>query len=262
MGFSIVGILNFTPDSFSGDESGKGNGLSRTRHLFDLGAELVDIGAEATNPFTKPISSNLEIERLNALNFREIVKNYPSKISLDTYHPETFEWALGFGYEFILNDVSGLYNPKMLELAIKNNVKCIIGHISEQAEGVPINSHKIKQISSIKQVVDELNNRITMLRSKGLKKEQIIVDPCIGFGKTPKLNWGLLGVAKYFPDYPVMIGYSKKRFLGTNMRTGQELTNPDIRFSSTRNKYAATIAINSGASYLRVHDIKTLKRLK
>lgn len=251
----LVGILNVTPDSFSdgGVNFASKNALENTEKLFNDGAHLIDVGAESTNPKSKILTPEQEIERLMVI-LPQLLANYPSKISLDTYHYETLKWALQFGQP-ILNDVSGLPDEKMQELVAKNNLTCIVGHLPKTAKGMPIVSHTVEPIDSIEQVRDELLKRAEELIKFGIQKDKIILDPNIGFGKTMQLNWQLLEFAKLAPEFPIMIGHSRKRFLGCDPKTGEWLPNgQEIRFTDEINKKAAQNANDSGTAYLRVHS--------
>jgi dihydropteroate synthase len=105
------------------------------------------------------------------------------------------------------------------------------------------------------EVVSQLLERAKTLQAAGIAKENIILDPNIGFGKSMKLNWQLLEFAKAVPDYKVMIGFSNKRFLGCDPVTGELLENgQELRFSKELNAKAARIAANSGTTFLRVHE--------
>lgn len=250
----LFGILNYTPDSFfdGGKNFAVEAALKAAQKLLDDGASYIDIGAEATNPFVAAINAKAEIARLSPI-LPELLKKFPDSISLDTYHSGTLKWALKFGTP-ILNDVSGLSDSHMTELVSENNLTCIVGHLPPEANGIPINSHNYK-ISDFKTVVKQLVQRAKELEMSGIKKENIILDPNIGFGKTMKLNWELLEFAKAVPDYRVMIGHSNKRFLGCDPKTGKLLDNSqELRFSTEQNLRAAKIAKNSGAAYLRVHQ--------
>ncbi len=236
----LVGILNVTPDSFS--DGGKflesSAALGQARQLFADGAALVDIGAESTRPNAQPLTAAAEQARLAPI-LSALLAEFPGQISLDTYHPETAEWALGQG-EVIINDVTGMNNPRMIEVVTRHRAKCIVSHLS----GADIQAaHHGELIDDIELVIDDLLAMESLLQAEGLDPEDIILDPGIGFGKTPVLNRQLLEFAKYMPGKQVMIGYSRKRFLG------------ESRMELATNLEAGRIAIASGASYLRVHDV-------
>lgn len=223
--FLYVGVLNVTTDSFSdgGLYIDVPDAVAHAGELFADGAALVDIGAESTNPRSTPLTAAQEITRLSPLMPRLIEAFGPTAYTLDTYHPETARWAIEQGLKPIINDVSGLHNPDMRKLVIAQNLSVIISHLPKAADGLPTRSHTDAQLDDIEPVVTELLQTAEELQSAGLSKDHIILDPGIGFGKTMRLNWQLLDFAQYIPDYAVMIGYSRKRFLYTDPSTGQEI---------------------------------------
>lgn len=261
MNIQLFGVLNYTPDSFfdGGKNFQTAKALDAAQKLLDNGASFIDVGAEATNPFVTPITAAQEIERLKHI-LPELLKIFPNQISLDTYHLETLEWAMQFGTP-ILNDVSGLHNPRMIELAANHGLTCIIGHLPPEADGSPTAAHNFK-IDDFDLVTKQLLERVKKLIENGIKKENIILDPNVGFGKTMRLNWQLLEFAKAAPDYRVMIGHSNKRFLGCDKTTGELLEDgQELRYTTERNIEAAKITADSGAAYLRVHDPAIYKSL-
>lgn len=238
--FKLVGILNVTPDSFSdgGIYNQPDNAILRAKQLFKDGASVVDIGAESTRPSAKPLSDSAEWSRLTPI-LQVLLARYPGKISLDSYHPMTIKKALSLG-PVIVNDVSGLNNPEMVEVvcALKPNI--VISHLPDMDIQ---EAHRQKPVTSVSQVRNDLLQKASLLERRGVPHESIILDPGIGFGKTMELNWELLQFAEQVPDYDVMVGYSRKRFLG------------ELRMELTTNIEAGKIAIAHGAKYLRVHDV-------
>lgn len=237
----LVGILNITPDSFSdgGEFINPVAAIQRAERLFQDGASIVDVGAESTRPNATALSSDEEWQRLEPV-LRVLIPKYPGKISLDSYHPEIIERAFTIG-PVIINDVTGFNNPKMVAIATKlQPPKIIISHLP----GVNIaEAHQEVPVSTTAQVRSELVAKAHELEAQGLGKDHIILDPGIGFGKTMELNEELLTFADLTPDYEVMIGYSRKRFLGEN------------RMDLEPNLVAGKRAIAHGAMYLRVHDV-------
>jgi dihydropteroate synthase len=242
----LVGILNVTPDSFSdgGQFNDPAVAVRQAAKLFKDGASLVDVGAESTKPSAKHISTEIEWQRLSPV-LQRLIEQYPEHISLDTYHPETAAKALTLGH-MIINDITGMNNPEMVKLVTRHHARCVVGYLPAAD---PKTAHTGKLINSVQQVVDDLLAKAELLQQGGLAPEQIILDPCIGFGKTEELNWKLLKFAKEVPGYQVMIGYSRKRFLG------------DKRMELEPNLAAGRIAIEAGAAYLRVHDVAGHRQL-
>jgi dihydropteroate synthase len=236
----LVGILNLTPDSFS--DGGKyvnvQAALEHAVEMYSQGASIVDLGAESTRPGAMPLDSDEEWKRLGPV-FTELIKSYSGRISVDTYHPETADRVLRYD-DVIINDVTGFKDPAMTEVLKVYKPRVVLCHL----KGTNVQAaHGGELISDINTVLYDLKKAITELHTVGITHDRIIVDPGIGFGKTPELNRELLKFAELMPDYKVMIGYSRKRFLGEN-RMGIE-TNLD----------AGRIAASSGAAYLRVHDV-------
>jgi dihydropteroate synthase len=238
----LVGILNITPDSFSdgGVNNNFESAVINAEQMYRAGASIIDIGAESTRPGAKPLEFAEEVKRLEVIVIHASANNW--QISLDSYHPETIYWANKKIGNFIINDVTGFSNPAMIEQAVITQKRVIISHLPRQSRSIK-EAHDEKPIDSDDQVIEELNDKIEELEIMGVAKDKIIADPGIGFGKTPEVNWQLLEFAKYFPDYEVMIGYSRKRFFGEN------------RMDSSVNIEAGKIAVSSGAAYLRVHDV-------
>lgn len=236
----LVGILNITPDSFS--DGGKylqpERAVAHAEQLFEAGASLVDVGAESTRPHATALSDAEEWQRLEAA-LTVLLSEYRGMISLDSYHPETVRRAYRLG-PVIVNDVTGFHDPAMVAVAQELRPRVIISHLPYATIQ---EAHMRDPITSMQQVKAALLEKARLLESIGVLHDHIILDPGIGFGKTVELNKQLLKFGEQIPDYPVMIGYSRKRFLGEDrMELGPNLA-------------AARVAIRHGASYLRVHDV-------
>lgn len=242
----LVGVLNVTPDSFSdgGQFVDPDVAVRHAEQLFKDGATLVDVGAESTRPNATALTDDEEWQRLEPV-LRVLLKQYPGRISLDSYHPATVRRALKLG-PVIVNDVTGLHNPRMVQAVLELQPKVIISHLP----GTDIQkAHQQPSITSVEQVRDDLLAQAKVLEASGLPRRNIILDPGIGFGKTTEVNRELLSFARLVPDYPVMIGYSRKRFLGED------------RMELAPNLAAGKIAIGAGATYLRVHDVASHHQL-
>jgi dihydropteroate synthase len=237
----LVGILNVTPDSFSdgGDFVDSEVAIKQAYHLFNDGAQLVDVGAESTRPNADILSDEQEWSRLKPV-LEVLIPKYPGQISLDSYHPATIKKAWSIG-PVIINDVTGFNDSAMRQLVVDLNATVIISHLPPHL--TIQQAHDSTPVTSVAQVRNELLVKARMLEDAGLERVHIILDPGIGFGKSPEVNKELLTFAELVPDYEVMIGYSRKRFLGDN------------RMELIPNLDAGRVAIASGAAYLRVHDV-------
>lgn len=247
----IVGILNITENSFS--DGGLYNDFEKAKeHLLTLindGADIIDIGAESTKPYSMPVEPDIQLEKLiPAVNFAR----GKIKISIDTRSAKVAEECIKAGAE-IINDVSGLeYDKNMAEVIAKYGVKVIIQH----SKGTPENMQVSPEYDNlIDEIYFDLKRRIDYAVSKGIKEENIIVDPGIGFGKTREDNFEIIRRIKEFKGLRcrVMLGVSRKSLL--NMNDEDNFTK-DI-FTAALN----TLAIESGVDYLRVHNVKMHKQL-
>lgn len=235
----LVGILNITPDSFS--DGGKYNtteaALTQADELFRSGASILDVGAESTRPGSTALTADQEWQRLEPI-LPILLAKYPNKISLDSYHPETIQRAFQVA-PVIVNDITGLSNQRMIDVVIRYSAIVIISHAPASQPDL-IHTFELDDAAVIEQ---DLRSKAELLCAQGLSRDNIILDPGIGFGKTARLNRELLSFASRIPEYKVMIGYSRKRFLG-----------PD-RMDIALNLAAGEIAVQFGAAYLRVHDV-------
>lgn len=245
----LVGVLNVTPDSFSdgGLYLAPHAALERAEQLFAEGAYLVDVGAESTKPGAEPLTSDEEWARLEPI-LPVLLDRYPGRISLDTYHPETADRALHLG-ELIINDITGMNNQAMIDVVVAHRAPVIVSHLpnanpqAEKKEGILLG------IDDEPRIVEHLLGKKALLVARGLDPGRIIIDPGIGFAKKPELNWHLLDFPQRVPGHAVMLGYSRKRFLG------------DDRMKLEANLGAGRRAIDAGAAYLRVHDVAGHRRL-
>jgi dihydropteroate synthase len=255
----IMGVLNITPDSFS--DGGKFFSLKRAIDgalvMERAGADILDIGAESTRPGSAGISAAEELQRLLPV-LEALRKRLKIPISVDTQKAGVAEIALGAGAA-LLNDISGLKNdPRMAEVAAKFGVPLILMHM----RGTPRTMQKQPFAKNVlKDVITGLRHSIAIARRAGVRNSQIILDPGIGFGKSFGQNYELLGrlpeLAKL--GYPLLVGTSRKGFLGATLATHGKPAPPEARIWGT----AATVtaSILGGAHIVRVHDVAEMAQV-
>lgn len=250
----IAGILNITQNSFS-DGGMYFNTEKACEHLIELindGADIIDIGAESTKPFSSAVSAEEQLNRLlPVLNFAG-EKNINVPISIDTRSSLVAEECIKAGAK-IINDVSGLeYDEKMAKTVAKYGVKIIIQHTKGTPENMQVSPH---YDSVMDEIYSDLKKRIDYAVSCGIALENIIVDPGIGFGKTREDNFEIIRRVEelYGLGCPVMLGVSRKSLL--NMTDKDNLTK-DI-FTVALN----ALAVERKVDYIRVHNVKLHKEL-
>ena len=249
----IMGILNVTPDSFS--DGGKfiqlGKALSQVQYMENNGADIIDIGGESTRPGAVAVSLEEEINRTIPV-IEAIRKISNISISIDTYKSEVAEKALLAGADFI-NDISGLtFDSRMMEIVKKFDVPVVLMHIKGTPRNMQTNP---TYIDVIKDLLEFFSFQIQKALDFGIKKEQIIIDPGIGFGKQLNDNFILIRRLKEFSElgFPILIGPSRKSFIGVTLDSP-----PEYRLEGTL--AAVSAGILNGASIVRVHDVKEVKR--
>jgi len=245
-----MGILNVTPDSFAdgGRYSTTELALKRAEEMMSEGVEIIDVGGESTKPGADRITQAEEVARVIPV-IKELAKK-DTPISIDTTRASVAEQAIKLGVSYV-NDVSGgLADPEMYKLIAKHpKVQYIIMHW--RAHSKTMQDHAIYK-DVVKEVKEELEERIEDAIKAGVNPDQIIIDPGLGFAKLPEHNWELLRNIDRIAllGYPILIGASRKRFLGE--LTGS--SNPDDR-------EAASIAVTAmvakqGAWGVRTHSVK------
>ncbi|HRJ90737.1 MAG TPA: dihydropteroate synthase [Candidatus Saccharibacteria bacterium] len=247
----LVGILNITPDSFSdgGLFTTPEVALIHAKELAMKGAHIIDVGAQSTRPNAELLTIEQEWERLEPV--LNLLANQSFEISIDTFYPEIIERAVRLIPNLIINDVTTAHDAAMRRLIASSGLRVFLSHLPISVNGDIQAAHKLaKPVDGIEQVRRELLERRDELLQLGASSEQIILDPGIGFGKTMRLNAELIDFAKQVPGVPVLIGYSRKRFI-------EQYLHKD-RFSQAINTELAKQAQASGAAYLRVHEIPWL----
>lgn len=252
----IMGILNLTPDSFSdgGNYKTIEEAIKRAKEMVDEGAHIIDIGAESTNPKSKFIDDNEELGRLLPVITR-LVKEIDVPISIDTYKASVAKACIDAGAD-IINDITGFKGDKeMARVVAENNVPCILMHM----RGTPKHIHiETKYSHVIKEVSEELQESIDIALRAGVKKENIILDPGIGFNKNVDENIELVYKLSELKKlgYPILMAASRKRFIGDILGTSV-----DERLEGSL--AVAIISAREGAQIIRVHEVKeTVKALK
>ena len=247
---NLMGVLNLTPDSFSdgGRFNKKSKGITHAINLFRFGSNIIDVGGESTRPGSKTVSDYKEWKRIES-TIKKISKKIP--LSLDTRKSEIMKKGIKLGVK-IINDVSGLeYDLKTVQVLKEYKIPFVIHH----SQGTPENMQiKPSYKNVLLDIYDFFEEKIKFLRTKGVKHNNIIIDPGIGFGKNLKHNMNLIRDISIFHTlgFPVLVGVSKKRFI-------KELSG----INDTKNRAGGTVAsslylIMQGVQILRIHDVKEL----
>ena len=252
----VMGIVNVTPDSFS--DGGRWldplAAVEQGRALALAGADIIDVGGESTRPGSDEVPVAEELDRVAPV-VNALVNGLDTPISIDTRHPEVAEACLGQGAS-IVNDVSGFRDPAMVALAAAGDAGLVVMHMlgepkTMQAE--PEYADVVAEVSAY------LGGQAAMLERAGVGGDRIALDPGIGFGKTTGHNLELL---RHLPGlamlgYPVLVGASRKRFIGEIVGEVQ----PDRRLAGS--VAVAVWAAMHGASIVRVHDVvETVQALR
>jgi len=260
----VMGILNLTPDSFSGDglaEFDQDAALRLAGDFVRSGVDILDIGGESTRPGAAQVSAQEEMDRVLPL-ISLLAGEFNSIISIDTYKAEVAEAALKEGAD-IINDVWGLRADPMLgKIAAAAGVPVILMHnrsnpsnaaIKEQLGGRYIG---VEYDDLVEDVKSELMESISLAHKAGIPDQKIILDPGIGFGKTVPQNLELLDRLNEIRElgYPVLLGPSRKSFIGYTLDLP-----PDDRVEGTA--AAVAVGIVRGADIIRVHDVPEMIRV-
>lgn len=244
----VMGIINVTPDSFSGDGIGgdEEGAVAQGLRMVTEGADMLDVGGESTRPGHQPITAAEEISRTEAVVAR-LAREADVPISIDTYKLEVAEAAVAAGAT-ILNDIWGLTrSPALARLASSTNCALVLMH---NRDGTDYPGDLIEEIKrflrlSIRQALDA-----------GVPRERILIDPGIGFGKTAEQNWVVMRRLEELSELgqPILVGTSRKSFIGKAL---------DLPVGERVEGTAATVtaAILRGADVVRVHDVREMTRV-
>jgi dihydropteroate synthase len=253
----IMGILNVTPDSFSdgGRFSTVDSALAHAEKMIAEGADIIDVGGESTRPGGEPISVEEEIGRVVPV-IEALSSRVSAPVSVDTTKSEVARAALDAGAA-IVNDISALrFDFYVADVAAREGAGLVLMH----SRGTPATMHRLSPVADImEEVVSSLRASIHMAERRGVKRESIVIDPGIGFGKSQDQNLELIAkldqLIAAFPDYPLLIGTSRKSFIGRILADESGAPAPaEDRLYGTIATIAA--AVLKGAHIVRVHDVK------
>jgi dihydropteroate synthase len=248
----VMGILNCTPDSFSdgGEYNSLDSAIAYGLRMIYAGADIIDIGGESTRPGAEEVGEEEEQRRI--LPVIEVLAKAGALISVDTRHASTAEMALDAGAGLI-NDVSGMsVQPDMVALVAERKVPYVLMHRRGDAK-------TMDALSAYDDVVEDVISELMEVRDKfyaaGVAPEQIILDPGLGFSKNSQQNWQLLGNLERFARLGnrVLVGTSRKRFLGSLLTTAGKAAPPKERDNAT--VATTALAAAKGAWGVRVHDV-------
>ena len=254
----VMGIVNLTPDSFSGDgQRGVGEAVEKALGMLHEGADLLDLGAESTRPGSDRLSPAEEQDRLLPV-LEGLRRECPDAIvSVDTYHAETARAALLIGAE-IVNDVSGfLWDPPLA--AVCARAKC--GVILMHTRGRPHEWRTLPALAPegvLPLVLEGLRERLGAAETAGVERERIVLDPGYGFGKAFDANYTLLaGQDRLLAlGRPLLVGVSRKSFLGRTLGILHKIPDAPVDKRDYATVAACVTAILNGASLLRVHAVR------
>ncbi len=247
----VMGILNVTPDSFSdgGRFFDAERAVAHARDMVGKGADIIDVGAESTRPYggAAPISAEEEIARLTDVLPKIVALGCP--VSIDTMKAGVADWALQAGAS-ILNDVWGLQrDPGMAQVAARSRAPVIVMHNREQADPA---------IDIMADIEDFFRRSLEIADRAGVGRDQIVLDPGIGFGKTPEQSIAVLAKFRSLKAFglPLLIGASRKRFINTIVAS-----DPDDRLGGSIASHL--LAVIDGADIVRTHDVaETMQALR
>ncbi|MBN2134468.1 MAG: dihydropteroate synthase [Acidobacteria bacterium] len=250
----VMGIVNVTPDSFSdgGRYFNRDEAVKHALDLLDEGADILDIGGESTRPGSDPVSLEEEIDRVIPV-IRQLSQLTDKPISIDTTKAGVAKLAIENGAE-IINDISGFhFDPDIKTVASESGAGTIIMHTLGPPKTMQV---EVKYHSLLDDIYNFLLNSAKDLQDIGVDSESIVIDPGIGFGKTPDHNLEILRNLPFFKQmgYPLLIGASKKSFIGA------------ILDQDVQNRTEGTLAVDSvithlGVDIIRTHDVKRTRRV-
>ena len=249
----VMGIVNLTPDSFSdgGRHSSLSRALENAQVLLAQGADILDIGGESSRPGAEPVSVQEELKRV--LPFLQEALTWKVPISVDTYKPEVMQAALDLGAD-VINDIWALRQPGALQM-VARYPQCgvCLMHMHREPQTMMAQPMTGDALPLVKEF---LSKQVLKLRDSGVQANRIVLDPGIGFGKTIEQNLSLLQrqLELLSLGHPLMAGWSRKGTLGKLVAVQGQAPEPKDRVGAS--VAAALIAVQNGATVLRVHDVK------
>jgi len=253
-----MGILNVTPDSFSdgGEFFSLDKAIAHAERMIAEGADIIDVGGESTRPGGAAIvSAAEELDRVLPV-IKELAKRFTVPISIDTTKASVARAALDAGAA-IVNDISALrFEADVADEVARSGAGLVLMH----SRGTPGALHGLPPVADIiGEVINSLRRSIEIAEQRGVKRESIVIDPGIGFGKSQEQNIELIAkldqIIAALPDFPVLIGTSRKSFLGRILADANgDPASPEDRLHGTM--ASTTAAILKGAHVIRIHDIR------
>ncbi len=243
-----MGIVNNTPDSFSGD--GLGGDARRAvlqgKNMFSEGADLVDVGGESTRPGAAPVPLELELKRTIHV-VESLAAEHPGRISIDTMKPKVAQAAL-FAGATVVNDILGLRAAGMVQVVAEHDAAAIIMHMQGEPRTMQVRP-RYKEV--VGDIAEFLRQRVADAEDGGVDPKKIMIDPGIGFGKTVEHNLEIIARLREFKALgkPIVIGVSRKAFIG-------RLTGAEVGERLPGSLAAAVLAVRNGARVVRAHDVR------
>lgn len=254
LSIKIMGILNVTPDSFSdgGEFADLDTAVSQADRLIEAGADILDIGGESTRPFADPVNSEEELRRVIPV-IEAVRRHHTIPISIDTSKAIVARAALAAGAD-IINDISALKrDPEMIDVVRETAVPVIIMHM----QGTPADM-QVKPVYDdvVGEIIEFFRERIDWITGHGVDRSRLIIDPGIGFGKDLEHNLSIIKHLETFAvlELPLLLGHSRKRFLGTI--TG--ITAEEERDLATA--VVAALSAKKNIAIIRVHNVTATRQ--
>jgi dihydropteroate synthase len=250
----VMGVLNVTPDSFSdgGEWLAPGAAIEHGRQMAADGADLIDIGGESTRPGAQRVSVDEELSRIIPV-VRQLTAD-GIVVSIDTMRAEVAEQAIDAGAR-VINDVSGgRADPRMFAVAADANLPYVLMHWRRHSVAMDEDAHYDDVVA---EVIDELRPQVDAAVSAGIAPEHLVIDPGLGFSKQAEHNWTLLRRLDELIALgnPVLVGASRKRFLGSLLAVGPDEPRPATERDDATVAITALVAA-AGAWCVRVHDVR------